>query len=263
MADLFFPQLNTGAVAQYPIRKVALTRTISNVLPGGDILVYPDDAASRTTWNWEYAGLTDDELGRLQNFFDLCAGPLKSFTFLAPTGNLLSSSSSFQASAWQLSSAITLIGESAGPLSTATASTLINNAQTVQELEQTLNVPGNYSYCYSLYVSSVTPQEVTLFRRGMHSEAATSFNAGPDWKRIWTTGNLQDESTGFSVGLKLSPGQELSISAAQLEAQPGVSPYRNTLQNGDIYPNAHWASEELNVRYLGPNSISVSVSIEA
>jgi hypothetical protein len=264
MAELFYPQLKTGAVAQYPIRKVAVTRAVSNVLPGGGILLCPDDAASRTIWNFEYAGVSKEELSVLQNFFEICDGPLKPFTFLDPTGNLLSASSNFLDDAWQLSSAAKILGTSAGPLPNLAAFTLVNNGQTIQELEQTLDIPASYHYCCSMYVSSATSQPVTLFRRSPYAEETALFNAGPEWKRVWTAGNLQDQSTGLSIGLKLSPGQHLSIAAAQLEAQPSVSPYRNSSQTGgDIYPNAHWALEELKVRHLGPNSVNVSVSIEA
>src|SRR4051812_10114265 len=129
MAELFYPQLRTGAVAQYPIRKIAVTRTVSNVLPGGDILVYPDDAANKMVWNWEYAGVTHDELDVLQDFFELCGGPLKPFTFLDPTGNLFSSSSSFSADAWQLSSAAKITERWSGPLPNVQAITIVNNGQ--------------------------------------------------------------------------------------------------------------------------------------
>lgn len=264
MAEIFYPQLKTGAVAQYPIRKVAATRTVVNVLAGGNILAYPDDAANKIAWNWEYAGLTYEELSVLQNFFEVCGGPLRPFTFLDPTGNLLSASSNFFADAWQLSSATTILGNSDGPVAGMAAVTVVNNGQVIGELKQSLAIPGNYDYCCSIYISSATAQPVTLFRRSMHSEETVSIDAGQDWKRIWTAGNLEDQSTGLSIGLKLSPGQQLSISAAQLEAQPSLSPYRNSLQiGGDIYRNAHWTLEELTVKYIGPNTFSLSASIEA
>ena len=225
--------------------------------------MYPDDAARKTNWSWDYTGVTLNEATALQDFFQACDGPLRPFTFMDPTGNLLSNSSDFRASEWHVPTPATISGASLSPLPGAAAWMVTNDGQSVQELTQLLSIRCNYDYCFSLYVRSATPQSVTLFRRSSVSEQITLFETGPEWKRLWRSGNLQDQSTGLSVGVKLSPGQQLSMSAAQLEAQPGVSPYRRGQQTGDLYVNAHWAFDELNVRYLGPNSCAVSVSIEA
>ncbi len=263
MADLFFPQLGTGAMAHYPIRKTAATRTVLNALPGGNMLIYPDEAARKAIWNWDYVGLTMGEAAILQNFFLACTGPLTPFTFLDPTGNLLSGSSDFTAAAWQASSGVKVADSYAGPISEVSAITLVNTSEAVQEIAQTLNIPGNFTYCFSLYLSSPTSTSLTLFRRAANSEDSVSVQVGAAWKRVWTAGNLQDQSTGLSVGIKLAPGQQIAISAAQLEPQPGVSGYVHRPQSGDVYPNAHWAIGELGVRYLGPGNCAVSVAVES
>jgi hypothetical protein len=263
MADLFFPQLGTGAIAHYPIRKTAATRTVLNALPGGNVLMYPDEAARKAIWTWDYVGLTMQEAAILQNFFLACTGPLNPFTFLDPTGNLLSASSDFTAAAWQATSGVGVAGTCPGPISGVPAITLVNTSQAVEEIAQTLNIPGNFSYCFSLYLSSPTPTSVRLFRRSVNSEDSLSLQIGPGWKRVWTAGNLQDQSTGLSVGLRLPPGQQVTVSAAQLEPQPGMSVYVNRPQSGDVYPNAHWAIDELGIRYLGPGNCAVSVAVES
>ena len=263
MADLFFPQLRTGAIAHYPIRKTAVTRTVLNVLPGASVLMYPDDAARKAVWSWEYAGLTMEEAATLQNFFVACTGPLKPFTFLDPTGNLLSASSDFTAPAWQASSGLRATGGFRGPVSDVAATTLVNDSQAVEEIGQTLNIPSNFSYCFSLYLSSPTLSSVTLFRRSAYSEDTVSVPIGSDWKRVWASGNLHDQSTGLSFGIRLAPGQQVTASAAQLEAQPGISGYLDRPQAGDIYPNAHWAIDEFSIQYLGPSNCGVSVAIES
>src|SRR5947209_6982006 len=148
MADLFFPQLSTGAVAHYPISKTTLTRTVLNVVPGGSLLMYPDEAARKSIWSWDYVGLTMQEAAMLENFFVACCGPLRPFTFLDPTGNLLSTSSDFTAPAWQCSSGLKAAENVPGPVSDLPGGTLVNNSQGMQELEQTLNVPSNLTCCF-------------------------------------------------------------------------------------------------------------------
>ena len=147
----------------YPIRKIGITRTVSNVFPGGNVLMYPDDALRRTIWSWQYVGLTPEERALIQDFFRTCVGPLRPFTFLDPTGNLLSASSTFSPPAWQSFSGIKIGQNQPGALPNVAALTLMNQAQTVQELAQTLTLPANYSYCFSIYVRSQTAQSVTLF----------------------------------------------------------------------------------------------------
>jgi hypothetical protein len=263
MADLFFPQLSTGAVAHYPISKTAVTRTVLNVVPGGNLLMYPDEAARKVIWSWDYVGLTMEEAAMLENFFLACCGPLRPFTFLDPTGNLLSASSEFTAPAWQGASGLKAGTKVPGPVSDVPGWSLVNSSQGMQEIEQTLNIPSDFTYCFSLYLSSPTPDYVTLFRRCSSSEESSSVPIGPDWKRVWSTGTLQDDSAGLSVGFRLSPGQQIAVSAAQLEAQPGPSTYLHRPQSGDVYPNAHWAIEEFSIRYLGPSDCTVSVAVES
>src|SRR3954470_6885830 len=213
MSDLFYPQLATGAIAHYPIRKSSSTRTVTNVLPGGSIVLYPDDAARRTTWNWDYVGITLGEAALLKSFFQACDGPLRPFTFLDPAGNLLSAGSNIRDPAWQLSSALAL-SDLPGPIAGAGAFTVVNQSQAIQEIKQTLNIPSSYAYCFSLYARSVTQQSMTLLRSSLHSEELVPFEIGPDWKRVWSAGSLQDQTNGLSVGLRIHAGQQVSLSAA-------------------------------------------------
>jgi hypothetical protein len=263
MADPYFPQLSSGAIAHFPVRKILKTRTVANVLPSGEILAYPDDGAGKTSWSWEYVGITRDETVALQSFFDACCGPLKPFTFLDPVGNLLAANSNFGAPAWQLSPGVTIVSSLPSPFLNTVGMTLINRGQVEQDIQQTLRVPADYTYSFSVYVRSESAAAITLFRRSDHAEQNSSFSMTSEWRRVVSSGNLQDSTTELAVGIRISPGQQVSLAAAQLEAQANSSPYRGGSASGDVYPNAHWALEELAVRYIGPNECALRVSIEA
>lgn len=262
MADLYFPQLRSGALAHFPLRKTLKTRTITNASPDGSLTMLPDDGATRWIWDWKYTGLSSIDVNTLQTFFESCYGPLKPFTFLAPTGNLLSNSSNFASESWQKSGLLKSDLQLSRVLPDTTSALITNVGQGAQELSQTCTIPGSYQYCFSLYVSSQTPQTITLFRRGRSSEEFLTAAVGPTWKRVWTQGRLEDDADTFSIGVTLAAGQQVSISAAQLEPQHAPSPYRSTLQSGDVYQNAHWAVGELPISCEGPNTFSVSVSVE-
>jgi hypothetical protein len=42
-----------------------------------------------------------------------------------------------------------------------------------------------------------------------------------------------------------------------------MSGYVNRQQSGDVYPNAHWALDELAIKYVGPGNCAVSVAVES
>ena len=100
MADLTFPQLSSGALAQYPIRKVNTVRTVKNILADGTMLVAADPGGGHLLWTLSYVDLSLDDMQALEAHFNACAGSLRAFTFVDPTDNLLRYSADLTGSAW-------------------------------------------------------------------------------------------------------------------------------------------------------------------
>lgn len=262
MAELYYPQLPNGVIAHHPVRRIDKTRTITNILPDGTLVMLPDEDAAGTSWDWEYTGLSKRELEVIQSFFRECIGPLRSFTFLAPTENLLAASSQFESTAWRRPSDLVIESEQNSPIKDVLAVGLRNLSAAPSELHQELLVPSSYFYSYSVYLRSASAQTVTLFRRSGSKEAVTAFSVGSSWARFSTQGRLLDDGNILSVGLRLDAGQKLYIAAAQLEAQPSPSPYRDNPQSGGVFRNAHWAQEELEITTDDFGSYSVRVAVE-
>lgn len=261
MANLFFPQLSSGAVAQYPIRKVRLTRTIKNVLPDGRMILSADPSG-RLVWELGYTELSESDVDALKGHFSSCYGSYRAFTFIDPTENMLGASISMTAPAWQISPLIQLSHGIADPEGGTTAVMLVNTGQASQEISQTLAVPANYQYCFSLFVMSSQPTEIVLVRRGSSAEVRTTYSAGPVWSRIVSSGRLNDSSATLTAGISLAPGQQIGIYGAQLEPQIAPSRYRPTAQTGGVFANAHWGVQELAITADGPNLFSTAFTIE-
>ncbi len=115
MANLYFPQLTSGALAQYPIKKTRLVRTIKNVLPDGSMVLLADPGGARLLWQMAYTSLSTVDVGALQAHFEACVGPYHAFTFIDPTDNMLVSSFDLTATGWQTSSLIQLSAGMADP----------------------------------------------------------------------------------------------------------------------------------------------------
>ncbi len=262
MADLVFPQLSSGALAQYPIRKTRIGRTIRNLLPDGSMVSAPDVDAAKLVWQLGYTALVPQDLNALTAHFAACQGRLKSFTFLDPTDNLLDNSSGFTGPAWQASSTIKLVGNSPDPNGTAMGFAATNNGQANAAISQTLAIPASFQYCFSIYASSAYNTELTIARRGPAAQDMQTLPVGPRWTRLVNGGRMSDPGATVTISIWLSAGQRISLFGPQLEAQLSPSRYRPTIRSGGVYPNAHWAIDELPVSADAPDLFSTAFSIE-
>jgi hypothetical protein len=85
-------------------------------------------------WQLGYASLSGQEANTLTNFFDICQGRLRAFTFIDPAENMLTSSSDFSNESWQNLSSIRLLPNSSDPVGGDAAFVVTNNGQTSEEL---------------------------------------------------------------------------------------------------------------------------------
>ena len=261
MANLFFPQLSSGAVVQYPIKKINISRSVENILPDGSVILYADPSGWMLNWELTYSELNNSDIALLQTHFANCAGPFHAFTFIDPTDNMLVSSEDLTNAAWLNQGVMPVSGSAADPIGGTAAFTVTNTTQAPQSITQTLNVPAGYYYCLSLYACSSAQTSLTLTRQGPNVSQADVVSVGPTWNRFVSTGRLSDSGIGFTAGFALPAGEQVQIYGVQLEAQPAPSRYRATAQSGGVYPSAHWVSDQLTVIAQGVNQFSSSFSI--
>ncbi len=263
MGNLYFPQLAGGALAQYPIKKTRLVRTIKNVLPDGSMVLLSDPDGAHLLWQLGYTELSPEDVAALQNHFTACVGAYRAFTFIDPTDNMLVSSADLTGAAWQTSSFIEISSGAADPDGGTAAFMLVNNGQATQEISQTLNVPANYQYCFSLYAMAAQPGTLTLIRgQGLSTAESTAVAIGPAWNRLISSGKVNDSGTTFTIAVSLAPGQSVDLYGLQLETQIAPSRYRPTMQMGGVYANAHWGIDQLTISADAPNLSSTSFTIE-
>ncbi len=242
MANLFFPQLSTGALVQYPVKRTKSVQTVETRAEDGSVLTYFDPKGSILSWQLEYSGITLAEVNRLQALFDACAGRFRAFTSIDPVANMLTSQ-------WQTGVGVTIAGNMYTNASNAPA-----------EVSQTFSIPFGYAYCFSLggNMSAGAESLLTLIRRGSAMEERTTLPVNSPL--LVSTGVLADGGLQFTAALQLQPGQSVDLSQAQLEAQPSPSPFRPA--RGGVYWNAHWAIDELLFTAIGPDLFTTSFSIE-
>jgi hypothetical protein len=247
---LVYPQLATGALSQYPVRKRRRVRTVMNTAGDGSTIKYADPGAGTTEWELEYDGLTDGELAVLMAFFEEAEGTLNGFTFLDPTGNLLAWSDELDHAAWQRDPLLAVQQVAAGTWR------LTNSGGAPQSIGQTLAAPGGYLYCVSVYARAAQAGTAALVAGGMRSNAAI----GPEWRRITLAANGQAGEESIRFALEVSAGATVDVRGFQVEPQAGASGYKASTTSG-VYANAHFRDDTFAFATLDVNRHSATVNI--
>jgi hypothetical protein len=240
---LTYPQLSTGALAQFPVKKRRSSRTVVNAAADGRRIAYADPAAAAIEWQLAYSDLSDAELAALQVFHAAAEGSLNGFTFVDPTANLLAWSEDLSNPAW-----------SRAPMLAATAGTgcwhLANSGGAAQSICQTLSAPDQYLYCFSVWVRSDLPASVTLTIGGERA----AYAAGSSWTRIWLT------RRGVAFGIELPAGAAVDMRGPQVEAQAAPSQYKISTTGG-VYENARLRDDAFCFTTTDLNRHSTTVNI--
>ncbi|HWC99459.1 MAG TPA: hypothetical protein VG456_22020 [Candidatus Sulfopaludibacter sp.] len=240
---LIYPQLSTGALSQFPIKKRRRSRSVVNTAADGSRVTYEDATGGTIEWQLAYTALSDSELAALQALHEAAEGSLNGFTFVDPTANLLAWSEDLSNAEW-----------SRGPMLTATLATgswrLANTGAGPQSITQTLNAPAQYQYCFSVSVRADQPTSVTL----LVGANRASFAVGSDWTRISLA------RTGVTFGIELPAGGVVDVSAPQVEAQAAPSKYKPSTTGG-VYENARLRDDAFAFTTTDVNRHAVTVNI--
>ena len=253
---LVYPQLESGALSQFPVLKNRRTRTVINRAADGSTIRLTDPAAETTEWQLTYVDLSDSEAATLRAFFDCAEGSLNGFCFLDPTGNLLAWSERLDHEVWQKDPLLSLGDGIADPVSGTAAWRLSNSGGGEQSIGQTIAGPGAYQYCFSAYVRSDSPANVTMSIAGR----ATSRAVGREWSRVWVTANGEADGTSVRFALGIAAGSAVEAFGIQVEAQCAASGYKASTRGG-VYEAAHLGEDVLTISRTGANRQSCTVTI--
>jgi hypothetical protein len=240
----YFPQLSSGATGQFPLRWTDSCRAVTNVLEDGGTISLADPNGAGAEWLLSFNGLGEGERAALQTFFESMRGPLKPFTVLDPADNLLAFSEDFTQSCWSAGPLLRITGGEADPFGRMLASTATNTAQAAQAISQQINAPGEYRYCFSVYVRSKLPLTLWLTQSCNGSVIRQPVNASATWQRAGVQGAV-GAGDAVSFGIELASGAEVQIFGAQAEAQPAPGIYKRTGSTGGVYQNCRFDQNEL------------------
>ncbi len=251
-----YPQLESGALSQFPVRKSRRARTVVNQAADGSTIKLADPAAKVTEWVLTYADLNDQEATALLRFFAAAEGRLNGFTFLDPAGNLLAWSGQLDQAIWQKDPLLSLTGGIIDPRGSTQAWRLSNSGGAEQAVGQTLAAPGEYQYCLSAYVRAATATSVGLTVGSRAAQRVVT----KEWARIAWTSNGDAQATSVRFGIEIGAGDVVEVYGLQVEAQTAASGYKASTLGG-VYEEAHLGDDVLTITSTDANRHSCTVKI--
>lgn len=258
---LYYPQLSTGVVSQFPISRRTTLRTITNTLLSGDNIRMSDPGSAVIAWQLQYSNLTDSEFLSLETLFEAAEGKLTTFTFLDPMGNLLNWSEDWTNAVWTADPLMQVSTGIADPLGGTGGVQLTNTAQTTQRIVQSTAGPSWFQYCCSIYLRSNAPSTIQMLCSATGQESLMQFQTGTSWTRAVMAGSLSLQESGISFGLQLPAGASIIAFGAQAEPQPGAGYYKKTTDQAGVYPNTRFDSDSLTQITGAPNQNSCTVNL--
>jgi len=260
---LHYPQLITGSVCQFPIRRRATAKTIVNELADGSRLRMSDPGAASIRWELKYSGLNDDEWRSIREVFAAAEGCLLNFTFLDPTDNLLAWSEDWTKPIWEIDPLLTVGVGVTDILGGNGALQLTNGSQASQRAIQTIAGASWFQYCFSIYARSDASVTIQLIQSTVGQELRKPAFVGPDWSRVVMAGALASNQDGISFGLELPAGAQLEVFGAQVKAQAAAGQYQKTQDRGGVYSKTRFDSDMVSVATGAPNQNSCTVNLIA
>jgi hypothetical protein len=260
---LVFPQLKTGAVAQYPLARRRIAGGLINNLGDGSVVTHADSTPRLNRWELGFRDLTDAEADSLKNLFQAVEGRRGTFTFVDPAANLLAHSEELDKTCWTKGPMIQVANGIDDPLGGAHAMRLINAGQTEQALSQTLPAPAWFRYCMSVYARSASSSSLTLTRSATSDVHSRVFMPGSAWSRWVLSGALNTTSESVTFSVVLPPGGSVDVFGIQAEPQPASSAYKRTDSRNGVFPHARFDDDVLRLVSDGPDQHRCDLQIVA
>jgi hypothetical protein len=258
---LYYPQLTTGSVSQFPVTRSSNMRTVANQLANGSTIRMADVGAQKVQWRLQYSNLTDGERASIEGIFEAAEGQLNTFTFLDPTDNLLIWSEDWTQTPWTADPLLTVAGGIQDPFGGTAAMQLTNTAQTTQQVIQNTSGPSSFVYCYSVYVRSDVAATIHLVVAATGQTSLTAVTTGASWLRATASGSLSVQQDGVRFGVQLAAGVRVDAFGAQVEAQPAAGLYKKTVDRGGVYSRTRFAADLLSITANAPDQNSCQIDL--
>jgi hypothetical protein len=248
----YFPQLESGAVAQFPVRRRARHRTVLNEAGDGSQIRFSDVNFEERGWELRFEGISDAEWQAIEDLFVNVEGRLGTFLFLEPGANLLAWSEKQEEDVWQSDAGIEVLAGQTDPLGGAEART-ISAGGSSGALWQAMAAPAGLRYAGSIWARTSASGAALQVSDGVSAAVTTAIDSSNEWKRYSIASALGSSEEAVHFRIVAPAGGSVTVFGAQLEAQAMPSDYKKTLEQPGVYPNARFDQDVLADEAEGPD----------
>ena len=239
-----FPQLSSGAVAQFPFEGEVRFRTALNELPDGSEISFNDPDFEQRRWLLRFEELSEAEWQSLRDLFEVCEGRLKTFTLAAPGANLLAWSEALTESVWTAAGGGSVSDGQPDPLG-GTAGSRLTAGGGALTVSQSLAIPASYFYAGSAWARTSAPGAQLEVNDAAGSSKAVPLDSDNQWRRYELRAEGLSAQEQVAVEISAPAGATVDVYGLQLEAQRAVSSYKKTGVRGGVFANARFDQDEL------------------
>lgn len=255
-----YPQLSSGALAQYQVRRYRRTG-VSRLETASGLVAGAPSEAQWLEWRFAYRGLTGAEARALGDLFEACRGRLESFHFLDPMANLLRGSEDLAGADWERDSGVVLTAGAVDAEVRGRVYALSNGGGAVAGIRQSLPVDRGYAYALSCFARAAAGAAVTLSAGGAGPAVAMAEVVGAAWRRLWLPVRLEEAGLGLVCEVRVGSGVSVELCGVQLEAQPTPGGYKHSATGGALFNSARFGMDELAVVAEEQDSFRADVTV--
>ena len=255
-----FPQMMSGAVAQFPFRKEFAYRSLVNSGSGADEIVSSDTDFQTRVWELPFKQLTDGEWQEIEDLFQATEGRLGTFLFLEPGQNLLSWSEKLSDPIWQKVAGVSVNEGQPDPIG-RNGAVYLTNSGGGGTISQVLPIPASYRYAASIWARTSGAGAALRVTDTGSGGVEVGFRSDNVWRRYSVGYGVSSASASVAFELVAPSGAALDVFGPQLEAQIAPSTYKRTEQQAGVYQGARFDSDILGDTATGVNRHSGVIRI--
>jgi hypothetical protein len=257
---IVFPQLSSGAMAQFPfLRRTGFRTLVNRAADGAEIRASDVDFEERV-WMLSANELSDQEWQDIEDLFVQVEGRLQSFLFLEPGANLLSWPETLSDAVWNKGAGFSVLDGQADPLG-GLGAVRITSGGAAGSVTQTLNIPASFRYAGSVWARTAQSGALLQVDDSTSQVVQAAFDTSNQWRRYSVGYNLASAAEFVAFRIVLPASATVDVFGPQLEAQASPSAYKRTLDQAGVYPNARFDQDVLGDRLIGVGRHSGEIRI--
>lgn len=255
-----FPELSSGAAAQFPWRRTIGFRTVRNRFAAGEEIDYGDALFEVRRWELPLTDLEDAEWQAIRDLFEETGGRRLPFTFVEPGANLLVWSEDLGQEVWVKSSGVTMNAGQPDPTGGLAAANL--SAGGSWTVSQTIAAPASRAFAASAWLKCNASGSTLGLSDGAGQTKQMQIAGDNAWRLYelpWRQASAAERVIFEISGLA---GAAVGAYGLQVEPQLGRSSYKRTREQSGIFANAFFDQDSLEQSITAPNQNSGTVRIQ-